>query len=185
MSKWGEATNTLGANILNWWNNSIKPWFTKEKWLGILGGIKAAFSDGFKSATNAAIDLINKFINQVNSKLNIKWEAFNFMGAELFPAGNFQLFSIPNIPKLATGAVIPPNAPFLAMLGDQKRGTNIEAPLDTIKQAVREVVGNGSGNGDVRIPVYLDGRVLLEAMVTKAQVMQAANGDNVFVTLGG
>lgn len=185
VSKWGEATNTLSANILNWWNNSIKPWFTKEKWLGILGGIKAAFSDGFKSATNAAIDLINKFINQVNSKLNIKWEAFNFMGAELFPAGNFQLFSIPNIPKLATGAVIPPNAPFLAMLGDQKRGTNIEAPLDTIKQAVREVVGNGSGNGDVRIPVYLDGRVLLEAMVTKAQVMQAANGDNVFVTLGG
>lgn len=185
VSKWGEAAISWGTNVQNWWNNSVKPWFTKEKWLGILGGIKSAFSDGFKSATNAAIDLINKFINQVNSKLNIKWEAFNFMGAELFPAGNFQLFSIPNIPKLATGAVIPPNAPFLAMLGDQRNGNNLEMPESLLRKVVREESGIAGGNGDVRIPVYLDGRVLLEAMVTKAQVMQAANGDNVFVTLGG
>ena len=51
--------------------------------------------------------------------------------------------AIPNIPYLATGAVIPPRAPFLAMLGDQRNGTNIEAPLDTIKQAVSEVMGTG------------------------------------------
>ena len=42
----------------------------------------------------------------------------------------------PEVPYLASGAVIPPNAPFLAMLGDQKHGTNIEAPLSTIQQAV-------------------------------------------------
>ena len=44
------------------------------------------------------------------------------------------------IPHLATGAVLPPNQPFLSIVGDQSRGTNVEAPLDTIKQAVAEVM---------------------------------------------
>lgn len=42
------------------------------------------------------------------------------------------------IPQLATGAVLPANREFLALVGDQKHGTNVEAPLDTIKQALRE-----------------------------------------------
>ena len=41
-------------------------------------------------------------------------------------------------PGLAEGAVLEPNRPFLAVVGDQTRGTNVEAPLDTIRQAVRE-----------------------------------------------
>lgn len=179
------AISFFTETISNWWENNVKPWFTTEKWEGILGGIKTAFSNTFTSAINKAIDLLNSFIDFVNSKLNISFDGFSFMGKEIFPAGNFQLFTIPNIPKLATGAVIPPNAPFLAMLGDQKRGTNIEAPLDTIKQAVREVVGSNNVSGDVRIPVQIDGNTLLEVIVSKAQIMQAANGDNILVTLGG
>lgn len=45
-----------------------------------------------------------------------------------------------HIPRLAQGAVIPANREFLAVLGDQKRGTNIEAPADLIRQIVREEV---------------------------------------------
>ena len=41
-----------------------------------------------------------------------------------------------SIPRLAQGAVIPPNREFMAVLGDQKHGTNIEAPLSTIQEAV-------------------------------------------------
>ena len=48
----------------------------------------------------------------------------------------FRGFGVP----LAKGAVIPAGKPFLAMLGDQKSGTNVEAPLDTIKQALAEVL---------------------------------------------
>lgn len=44
------------------------------------------------------------------------------------------------VPALARGGVIPAGKPFLAMLGDQKSGTNVEAPLDTIKQALAEVL---------------------------------------------
>lgn len=51
--------------------------------------------------------------------------------------------------KLASGAVLPPNDPFLAIVGDQKRGTNIEAPLTTIEDAVRNVVGDSNYNPEV------------------------------------
>lgn len=53
--------------------------------------------------------------------------------------GGYSLRS-PEVPYLASGAVIPPNAPFMAVLGDQRRGTNIEAPLSTIQEAVSNVV---------------------------------------------
>ena len=52
-----------------------------------------------------------------------------------------------SIPRLATGAVIPPNREFLAVLGDQSQGTNIEAPLETIKQAFREALAESGGSG--------------------------------------
>jgi len=46
------------------------------------------------------------------------------------------------LPHLAQGTVIPPNAPFMAVLGDQRHGTNIEAPLSTIQEAVAEVMAD-------------------------------------------
>lgn len=47
------------------------------------------------------------------------------------------------IPKLATGAVLPANREFLALVGDQKHGTNVEAPLDTIRQAQKDAIMEG------------------------------------------
>lgn len=65
-----------------------------------------------------------------------------------------------SLPKLANGAVIPPNQQFAAILGDQRSGTNIESPLSTIEQAVRNVVGENGGIVEIHIemPVNLDGR---------------------------
>ena len=81
------------------------------------------------------------------------------------------------IPRLATGTVIPPNSPYLAVVGDQKNGTNIEAPLDTIKQAVRDVVGAGQ-NWKIVIPVYLEGRQVYEAVVEENNKNTMATGQN-------
>ena len=55
------------------------------------------------------------------------------------------------VPALARGGVIPAGKPFLAMLGDQKSGTNVEAPLDTIKQALSEVLANANMNATFQI----------------------------------
>jgi hypothetical protein len=53
---------------------------------------------------------------------------------------NLRPISAPQIPYLAQGAVLPANKPFLAMVGDQRHGTNIEAPLATIQEAVALVM---------------------------------------------
>lgn len=73
--------------------------------------------------------------------------------------------SIPNIPmgykrvvpKLATGAVIPANREFLAVLGDQRSGTNVEAPLATIEQAVANVLSRMGGFGTQQAVLEIDG----------------------------
>ena len=67
---------------------------------------------------------------------------------------------------MATGAVIPPNREFLAVLGDQKRGTNIETPLDTMidafKQALKEMNG---GSEKIELTTMLDSDVLEKKMI--------------------
>lgn len=67
----------------------------------------------------------------------------------------------PQIPYLATGAVIPPRAPFVAVLGDQPNGVNVEAPLDTIKQAVSEVLSDMG----VDVSIAFDGELAQLARV--------------------
>ena len=72
-----------------------------------------------------------------------------------------------SIPRLANGAVIKPNQRFLAELGDQTSGINIETPLSTMLDAFRGALaegGYGSG-GDITIPVYIGGELLDEVVV--------------------
>ena len=96
----------------------------------------------FERIVNGMADILERFVNWAIGLLNSLIDKINSISSGLsFLGGNgLNIPSIPevNIPKLATGAVIPPNAPFLAMLGDQTRGTNIEAPADLIRQIVRE-----------------------------------------------
>ena len=72
------------------------------------------------------------------------------------------------VPALASGAVIPPNREFLALLGDQRSGTNIEAPLDTIKQAFAETLAALGGGDGQPINIYI-GEELLDSVVANSQ----------------
>lgn len=97
------------------------------------------------------------------------------------------------IPRLATGAVIPANKEFLAVLGDQKHGTNIEAPLDTIKQAQKEsllevlselgLTGNkGNGKGNIySVKAEANRKVLFELMIEEGKLQQMSSGRNPFL----
>ena len=123
----------------------------------IIGGI-----NGMISAVEAAINAIVGAIN------TLSWEIPSWvpgLGGYTFgfdvPYADF-----PRIPELAQGAVIQPNNPFLAVLGDQTSGTNIEAPLDTIKQAVSEVVGTAP-DSQIVIPVYI-GQERIETIIAQA-----------------
>ena len=89
---------------------------------------------------SAIVSGLNTVINGLNS---LSFDAPSWVtdltGISSF-GFNIGTVTAPQIPYLAQGAVIPANREFLAVLGDQSRGTNVEAPLDTIKQAVAEVM---------------------------------------------
>ena len=127
-------------SIKKWWDDNVAQVFTKKYWADKFSVIKDALPESWKSAINEVIELVNKFIGWMNDKLHLKWDAFTIGGYEIAPAVDYQLFSFPKSPYLAQGAVLPANKPFLAMVGDQKHGTNVEAPLATIQEAVAVVM---------------------------------------------
>lgn len=186
---WGSIQSAF-ANIKLWFSDrwadikgvfsGVKKWFS-DKFSGAWDGIKSAFSgvgkffggvwddmsSGVKGAINTIIDGLNWMIGGINSisfdMPDWDWLPDGVQGATLG-------INIPEIPKLATGAVIPPNSEFLAILGDQKRGTNIEAPLETIKQALLEALvayGGTGGNQKVSltVPITLNGRVITQLVI--------------------
>lgn len=70
--------------------------------------------------------------------------------------------------KMAKGGVIPPNKPFLAMLGDQTKGTNVEAPLSTITEALQSALasyGFSGMGGNQEIVLNIDGATLARLTV--------------------
>ena len=101
------------------------------------------FSGDVRGALNVAIEAIETFLNSCIQGI-AEFANSPALGGIAGLAGrtisnvSATTITLPRIPALAQGAVIPPNNRFLAMLGDQTSGTNIEAPLDTIKQAVGE-----------------------------------------------
>ena len=148
------------GKIKAFWNSYIAPIFT-AKWWADLG----------KKAINGLLGVIESGLNWIIKKIN------EFIGGISGIVGavgkvigqEWSIGKIPNvkIPRLAQGAVIPPNREFLAVLGDQKHGTNIEAPLDTIKQAVAEVLAQvnvGGSGGRIEVPVVIDGREIARAV---------------------
>ena len=130
----------------------------------VFEGIKEGVLSGFKVRVNALIDGINKVIpdsfNGINAALN-KLRTIRI--GNLLPFKELTwTASIPRIPHLARGAVLPANKPFMAVVGDQRHGTNVEAPLSTITEAVKLALedlqdGNLSGH---RATVELLGRIL-------------------------
>jgi hypothetical protein len=119
--------------------------------------------------------LIEK-IEQGLNKLLKKFHDANLGKAIDFIAGGLG-FEIPRsitIPRLAKGAVIPPNREFMAILGDQKRGVNIETPLDTMIQAFNTALADGGYNGEtsVNFTIELDGDTLYKG-VKKAENRRA------------
>nr|DAF30709.1 MAG TPA: chromosome segregation protein [Caudoviricetes sp.] len=75
--------------------------------------------------------------------------------------------AIEDVPALARGAVIPPNKEFLAVLGDQKSGTNIEAPTSEIEAAVMRGIqrsGMSGGSGDHTVILQIGEREMGRVM---------------------
>ena len=127
----------------------------KSIWGGI-GGVIQGVINGICAGMNAVI----RALNRINVKIP---EWVPIWGGKKFGL-SLKEITPPQIPWLAKGAVIPANNPFLAVLGDQKHGTNIEAPLSTIEEAVERVMSRHVGGmSDDRIISLLS--QILEAIL--------------------
>lgn len=82
------------TGVVEWLNSSLSFVITWIK------NLKDWIISGFKNILNAGINLINKFFNWLNDKLNISWDSFSILGKEIFPGGSIQLFTIPLIPNV-------------------------------------------------------------------------------------
>lgn len=123
----------------------------EQAWSGIVNTFKNIWNgiiDIVQSVLNGVIAGVNKIIDAINT---LSWEIPDWVpgiggktfGFNIGHVNGVDLSSWKfNIPKLAQGAVIQPNQPFMAMLGDQRQGRNIEAPEDLIRQIVAEESGS-------------------------------------------
>jgi hypothetical protein len=171
--------------------------FFGDLWDGIKTGFGDALSklkDIAKAPLNAIISLMNGMLRGLTAGINALIDAVNSIYFE-FPdwvpglGGRYLGFNIgrmtaPVIPQLATGTVIPPNSEFLALLGDQKKGVNIEAPLDTIVDAFKKVQGDSksSSNSMLHVTIKLpNGKVLFDSVVQAENENYKSTGQAAFV----
>ena len=147
-------------------------------WEQAWNGVKEIFA----GIINNWINIFQFFINSIIDGLNAIISGANALGSHV--GVDIVIPTVPkfDIPKLATGAVIPPNAPFMAMLGDQKNGTNIEAPLDTIKQGLAEVLAEMGIN--VTFEVNGDEAGIFNVTQRQARMFTKQTGKPAFPTGG-
>lgn len=120
----------------------------------IVGGINGLIS-GVQLGVNAVIKALNSLSFDVPDWVpGIGGETFGF---------NLTEVSLAKIPYLASGAVIPPNKEFMAVLGDQSSGTNIETPLKTMIEAFTAALDARGGSNHEPIILQLpNGKVIAE-----------------------
>ena len=179
----GTALDSAAADIQQGWNDA---WtavsdFVSDIWEGITDTIETAIN-GIIGLVNGMISAIVDGVNGVIGVLNgfgfdvPEW-AQDKLGVERV-GFNIDPITAPQIPYLAQGAVIPANHEFLAVLGDQTNGTNVEAPLETIQQALAEVLAEWGGQ-DITIRFAASGGLeqlvrLLMPYIDKEKVRRGA-----------
>lgn len=160
-------------------------------WKKILSGLitflTGVFTGDWKKAWNGVLDILkgvwNLIVGTIEGAINFVIDGINFLISKLNTiqinvpdwvpkiGGMTYGINIPpvtrvSLPRLASGAVIPPNREFMAVLGDQKSGTNIETPLATMVQAFKQAMNEtgGMGGRQITVVMQLDHRELGRAV---------------------
>lgn len=133
----------------------------------IFSSIMSGIGDVVRAPINGIISMVNQAIGAINNLIR---------GVNRIPHVNIP--TIGRIPHLASGAVIPPNQEFLAMLGDQKSGNNIEAPEGLIRKIVREESGGKAST--YRFVAQLDRKIIFDETISEGKLRQMQTGQNQF-----
>jgi hypothetical protein len=187
--EWLRSKNPALANIFETIGKLFGDQY--EAWKKILSGlitfISGVFTGDWKKAWNGVLDILkgvwNLVIGTIEGGINFIIDGINLLLSALnkihfeIPDGvplvggktigiNIPPVSRVQLPRLASGAVIPPNREFMAVLGDQKSGTNIETPLSTMVQAFKQAMNEtgGAGGRQMTVILQLDRRELGRAI---------------------
>lgn len=156
----------------------------RDKVVAAFEGIK----NKVKGILNKVIGIVNGAIGTVNGAISGIESALSFGPWEVpTPFGKKTIgFSatfprVPTIPYLAKGAVIPPRSEFLAVLGDQKQGNNIETPEALLRKIFREeTAGRQTGGGDYRFIAQINRRTIFDEIIDEAKLRRSTSGRNPF-----
>lgn len=133
------------------------------------------------SRVNGMVGNINNSIAGIESGFTFSYNVQLPNGGRRFGNYHLTLPRVNTVPYLASGAVIPPRSEFLAVLGDQKKGNNLEAPESLLRQIVREESGKGQNDGNTyNVTVNASGRKLLDIIISEAEMRRRRNGKNPF-----
>lgn len=154
-------------------------------------GVKNAFSGipGYiTDILNNAVGKVNSAIRNINGALGSIERSFTFTYNYTNPFNNrrntyrsyLNLNRANTVPYLASGAVIPPRSEFLAVLGDQKNGKNLEAPEGTIREIINDALAQNQGGGETRIIIQLDRRTIYDSVIKEAKTRRDTTGKNPF-----
>ena len=144
--------------------------------------------DTVVSVFNKVISTINGAIGTINGAISTVESAFSFGPWKVpTPFGSKTIgFSahfprVPTVPYLAKGAVIPPRSEFLAVLGDQKQGNNIETPEALLRKIVREeTAGRQAGGGSWQFIAQINRRTVFDEIIEEAKLRRDTSGRNPF-----
>lgn len=182
---WGSVTTFVSSKV-----EAIRNAIT-SKFNAARDAVKSAFEgivNFIKVPINKAIGIVNNAVGMINNAIGGIESAFSF-GPWSVPTpfgtktiGFHATFPrVSTIPYLASGAVIPPRSEFLAVLGDQKKGNNLESPESLLRQIVREESGKGQSDGNTyNVTVNASGRKLLDIIISEAEMRRNRNGKNPF-----
>lgn len=189
LSAWEGIKNAF-KSVPEWFQGKFRDAWQKVKDVFSTGGriwsgIKEGIESTFRTVVNAIIRGMNTIIavpfNKINSMLNTIRNA-HFLGISPFQnMWGVNPLPVPQIPMLARGAVIPANRQFLAVLGDQRNGNNLEAPESLLRQIVREEAG--SAGSRYEFIARLDRRTLFDEVITEAKLRKGQTGKNPLVAV--
>ena len=183
--KWNAIWSTV-SGFAKRIKNAIVDKFTSAKntVVDVFNGMR----DAIRSVLNNIISVVNGAISKVNGVVSAIESAFSFGPWKVpTPFGSKTIGfkatfpRVPTVPYLAKGAVIPPRSEFLAVLGDQKQGNNIETPEALLRKIVREeTAGRQAGGGSYRFTAQINRRTLFDEMMKEAQMRRDTSGRNPF-----
>lgn len=193
---WDDVKEAAGAA----WDWIVEKWEAAGKWFE--ENVTEPLGKAFEAVGDSVKEIFNGIIGTVEGMVNGVIKAINWLISQLnkikfdFPdwvpiiGGKSFGLNIPKVsevtlPRLANGAVIPPNQQFAAILGDQRSGKNLEAPAALIKQMVIEGIqaaGGAGGSGQpIQVNVMLDRKVLARAIVPEINDMTRQAGKPVLL----